>query len=579
MFRVLAATRRPHTLLLHAPGGHLSGFERIRGLRTLQATSLLDNTAQFALDERVLTTVEGFLASPARDLFPRHHGVHLGDLNRLLFEIDFFDLGILNNAMRRVDEESSGQTHWTLFGYETHLLFAAESEARRIGRVARAWPPRSVAAIRDSQTARRAYTSVEPVQHIWRVPRADVLSVSWTRPMHEMFAAVENQLAAHGAIPAVRVHFGDALPPDQPATGVTVVAAPSPDCFGRLAPPTLPEPVGNLSGPAFEVDNGRFVRSRIDAVRRNAGRQMAFIETVSRLLDAVQPRVVAVGNDRWWVGQAVVRLAQLRGIPTLCLQDGVSSESVVWRWLAADRLLSNGVQLRDLLVRNGIPESRVIATGQPRYDTLPSFAGPEATRRARAQLQLPPDRQHVLYPTQYDQDRGYVEGIVRACLELPNVHLMLRPHPSESSAFHEALVRAHPDRIRLCREERIETLVAACDVLVAKSSTTTLEAAMLGKNVIIVHDHGQRVLPHTEALKPIFVKTAAELPDALRALANGSFALDVNAARATFEYYCGPFDGKSSARAAEQFALALEGSAQMAQRGSRDGDAFPPSAT
>ncbi len=580
LFRMFAAAKRPDTLLLHAPGGELCGLERLTGIRTLQATSLLDRAADLALDDWVQERVEGLLASPARELFPRHHGVHLGDLNRLIFEIDFLNLGMLNTAMRLVEAETPAQTQWTLLGHETHLLFAAETEARRIGRVARAWPPRAVAAIRDSQAAHPAHTRVEPVQHVWRVPRAEVLTVSWTRPIHEMFAAVEQELPAFGATPAVRVHFGDALPPEQQAPGVTVVTAPAPESFGRLAFPAISESVGELSGPAFDVDNGRFVRHRIEVVRRNAGRQMAFIEAVSRLLDAVQPRVVAVGNDRWWVGQAVVRLAQLRGIPTLCLQDGVGSEAVVWRWLAADKLLANGVQLRDLLIRHGIPEHRVIAAGQPRYDRLPAFAGPEVTRRMRAQLRLPADRQHVLYTTQYDQDHGFVEGIVRACMETPNVHLMLRPHPSESSAFHEGLVRAHPDRIRLCRDERIETLVAACDVLIAKSSTTTLEAAVLGKQVIIVHDHGSRVLPHTEALKPMLLQTAAELPGALRAVADGSFALDAETARAAFEYYCGPYDGKSSARVAEQFALALEQSAPaMAQRGSRDGDAFPPSTT
>jgi hypothetical protein len=544
-------------LLLHAPGGAFEGLDRLRETRLLQPAELLDRAAQQAVDDWATDAVRGLLTGPGRALFASHQDVHLGELNRLALDIDYLTLGTLNAAMRRAEHDLSYPVTWTLLGHDSGMLSASAYAAEQRGHRAYVLPPRPVAAIRDARARRRAATPLPPSRQDWRLPRADVLMISWTRPIDEMFAAVEEHLARHGATPALRVHFGD--PPTERAElpGVSVVHAPAPESFGRMAPPAFGRVCGTLAGPAFDVDGGRFLQDRIAMVQRRVGPQMAFIDAAARMLDVVQPRLVVVGNDRWWVGQAVVQLARLRGIPTLCLQDGVAADAATWRWCAADRMLANGDQLRDVLARNGVAADRLVVTGQPRYDRLRALGAPDAACRIRARLGLPRNRRLVLFPSQYDQDPAFVEGIVDACLRVPDVHLMLRPHPSEPSTFHESLMNGRRDRVTLCRHEPIEWLVTACDALVAKSSTTTLEAAMLGKPVIVVHNRGTPMFAHLEAIRPILLHTADEIPSALRRLHDGSLAVDRDAGRKAFEYYCGPFDGESSARVAAQFAAAL----------------------
>src|SRR2546421_2444696 len=51
--------------------------------------------------------------------------------------------------------------------------------------------------------------------------------------------------------------------------------------------------------------------------------QVRHLWAADTALDLLQPEVILVGNDRWWGGQTFVQLARQRGIPSVCVQDGV----------------------------------------------------------------------------------------------------------------------------------------------------------------------------------------------------------------------------------------------------------------
>jgi UDP-N-acetylglucosamine 2-epimerase len=279
-------------------------------------------------------------------------------------------------------------------------------------------------------------------------------------------------------------------------------------------------------------------------------------------LELLQPEVVVVGNDRWWGGQTFVQLARRRGIPSVCVQDGVAGENACWWWLSADRLAAAGAQLVEMLVRHGVPPERCRVTGQPRYDVL-TRSGPDDQRTARAALGLDPSTFAVLFAAQSMHGPDYAWGVVSALLAVPGIHVILRPHPSDPSDLWERLRREHgSERVTLHRTGDSLTLVRACDALVTQHSTIVLEAALLGKPVVTAEFGGlhgpTRVIPGVVATQ---VRGLEELTREVQRLAT-----EVHTARpkpsqsrqAALEAMVGPVDGRAGERVAELVAEVLQ---------------------
>lgn len=552
MMRLAARAHRPRAILAYTPGSGLGGLRAPLDVPVVRASELVDRSEISDVARRTLHAVEGLFHAPARECFPIVNGVHLGELNRLALLGALTIVETLTAAMRTM-EAADGVRNWILIGHERQLLSALAWQARERGRAATVWRSRFGERLRDAYgMVRRSTAPGGSLPHDWDVEPADLMMISWTRPMDEMFVAVEDRLAASTGVRSLRVHFGDDIGRAAPSRrGVALLRAPAAERFGNLAVPAAAMELGacGLSEMrVVEMDNGNFLRHHISRMERRYSSQAAFIDAADRLLRQVKPRVLVVGNDRWWIGQSMVQLARQLGIRTLCLQDGVSSDLAVWRWCSAERVMTNGSHLRDLLLSEGVDARRIEVTGQPRYDNLGSYAGAVATKEARVRLALADTDLVVLFPTQYDQDEGYVERVVTACLEEPRVRLLLRPHPSGSTEVHRRLCNRFPTRVSLHREEPINELIAACDLLVVESSTTALEAAMVGKLVVIVNEHGAPPHDHVAFLDPITVSSASSIPEIIRAFLGGELRADQMKGRSAFERFCGLADGQSATR-------------------------------
>ena len=100
--------------------------------------------------------------------------------------------------------------------------------------------------------------------------------------------------------------------------------------------------------------------------------------------------------------------------------------------------------------------------------------------------------------------------------------------------------------------------MTACDVLVVESSTTALEAAVLGKMVVVVREHAGRILEHVRAINPHVLLAIDALPAALAEIRAGRLMPDLAAGRAAFERFCGPLDGHAGDRVAAAIASAQQ---------------------
>jgi len=287
-------------------------------------------------------------------------------------------------------------------------------------------------------------------------------------------------------------------------------------------------------------------------------------------LELLQPEVILVGNDRSWAGQAFAHVARRRGIPSVCVQDGVAGDVPWWWWLTADRLAATSAQLVEMLVRHGVSPHRCTVTGQPRYD-LVVRSGPADPRAARAAVGVPPGFS-VLFAVQTMHGQDYVAGVIAALLAVPGIHVMLRPHPSDRRTLWDRLMRQlGPERLTLHRGGDSLTLVRACDALVTQHSTVVLEAALLGKPVITADFGGL----HGPA--PVFSGAIAtrvggleDLTKQVQRLANAAHGSNGHLRRSPHalpDAALGPADGHAGERVAALVAELLRGASLSGARG------------
>ena len=159
-----------------------------------------------------------------------------------------------------------------------------------------------------------------------------------------------------------------------------------------------------------------------------------------------------------------------------------------------DRFAVYGEFAKETVCRLGAyPAERVWMTGATRLDHL--VTSPPDSFEARRRLGLPADKQIVLIPT---QTAAWFPSAVRAALDFlkgrRSCLVCLKIHPKRvampAEAYRNLAREVGADNV-LVFDDRYEDLLAACDVLVSASSTTVLEAILLGRTTICANFSGE----------------------------------------------------------------------------------------
>lgn len=530
---------RPDALVLYAPGGGAADLRDI--LPDVPRRSVFDwltERGRRAADDRTL--------SISRHVVPLDAPTTLGLGDRLLL----FNALDLQDSLRRFAQMSAvcrgaatqGATAIRLFTLDRALADALVSDAAEYGGSIRAsrWLA-GVAALASSARRTRPPATAAPVPSTPALPPSPIVLVSWTRPMDVMMAALHDAAASQGRTDIMHLHHATAsvspaahcrpLPADVAHDADALAAA-----MRAAAEPRLP-PGGA----------GIVLRGAIADARPHLAQQEAHFEAVGRWLTEVSPRAVVVGNDRWWVGSAWVLAARERGLPTLCVQDGIAADMPQWRWLTADRIATNGRHLKRLLEADGLAAERAVVVGQPRYDAMLRPEPAARTAATRAALELPGHRTVLLFATQYGQDAPVVRHVVEQVLRVPELFLLLRPHPSEDQTLHRALAAsAPPERMALAAEVPIDQLLHCSDAVAVQSSSVAFEAEILGRPLLLVDFTGQPMPDSFSHLRAERVTDEAQLAPALRRLAR--VRPGDRLPPPDDPEYIGPLDGACSAR-------------------------------
>lgn len=242
------------------------------------------------------------------------------------------------------------------------------------------------------------------------------------------------------------------------------------------------------------------------------GRIAKFLDMSHRLLAAVRPNVVLMVNERSAFEMSLVVAARRAGVPTVAVQHGVIHPEH-WNYVyepgevspqggdhspfvpIPDQTAVYGEYDRRLLTTLGsFPANAVVVTGQPRYDVLALARHIYVRKDWAKRMGVPAESRLILWithatDTPINEHTLITRALLRSVARVPNTFLLVKPHP-DVDEVRLRVIRSAATEVGfrgLLLDRRVETLelLGVCDLMITKASTAVIEAAALGKPVIV----------------------------------------------------------------------------------------------
>lgn len=259
-------------------------------------------------------------------------------------------------------------------------------------------------------------------------------------------------------------------------------------------------------------------------LERRAPALAVWVDVFHRLFDVRAIDAVVVDEDALEFRRALVRVAAVRGVPSLVLLHATTPsfcEGFDIAPLGATRIAVGGEGLKKDCVRWGIDPARVVVNGVPRYE---SFAAAPAPARPKPLLAFAATYYNVLF-----DPRGDRRDIERACRDLftaaavrrDKLDLVVKRYPRDPDPEWIARLAAEsglPDvQFAPNGDERdLSAFFGACDFAATFPSGALTEAFLLGRPTLVL-GHLSR-LSGVEALAPCREFTASDAASVGRVL-------------------------------------------------------------
>lgn len=185
-------------------------------------------------------------------------------------------------------------------------------------------------------------------------------------------------------------------------------------------------------------------------------------------------------------------LGKRMNIPCMDIQFGlVGDEAVEWRFFAADCVAVWGAASKEALLKQGVPESKILLTGSPRHDAL-LHPVESKIMDSRRKLNLVAGRKVILLASTYT-DSTHTEysspetlremkcAVFEAAEKIPEITLVVKPHPHEDVRETQALAGGAKNIVFADKTSDIRDLIAICDAFISFGSTATIDALIANR--------------------------------------------------------------------------------------------------
>ncbi len=308
----------------------------------------------------------------------------------------------------------------------------------------------------------------------------------------------------------------------------------------------------------------------VPMVRASVGRMAYWAASVDAICKCIESAGEACGmlvtEEMYKVGKRYIAAAKKLGIPSIGVQHGSIFPSHLVYILPPEQLEDApicdyfavyGEYAAHVLSDIGsYPKDRIWITGSPRFDQLATKKpNPEDARR---RLGLNVESRIILVATQdYEWFPEAVIAICELCKDRSDMVVAVKMHPNDRSlSYCRQRCQVLKAENTLFFDDRFDDLLEACDVLISGTSTTILEATVMGRKTICVNFSGEQdPYPFAEEGPSIGARTYKELEEALSTVFDVPAEAFDERRRAFLERHLGPtMQGKSAVTLSKRIA-------------------------
>lgn len=185
--------------------------------------------------------------------------------------------------------------------------------------------------------------------------------------------------------------------------------------------------------------------------------------------------------------RAVLVVAVELGVPTVRIEDVLALRPRIHPAFVPDvvaDIVCVGSRIAAAnVVAQGVPADHVRLTGNPAFDRL-AHLDPAAGRALRRDLGIADDGSLMLFTAEEDEHPAISELAAAVETAVPRARLAVRRHPNFRHAGPAAYLGSPRTRATLLDREPLDAVLSAADVVLTVSSTTAIEAILLGRPVV-----------------------------------------------------------------------------------------------
>jgi UDP-N-acetylglucosamine 2-epimerase len=238
------------------------------------------------------------------------------------------------------------------------------------------------------------------------------------------------------------------------------------------------------------------------------------LELARSLLSELNPDLLLLVNEYGHFERSLLIAAKERNIPVLAIQHGNFTPSHQGYIYHRDDISPDGAVTepfcpipdlttvwgscfkRLLTETSAYPENKVVVTGNPGYDILSQIRESCTREDVLKPYQIDPSKKIVLWTTQShgltdEENQKNINAVNQAAGELPDCVFIIKQHPNEPekyTRFYESQKQSVLDNIVIVPPKaNILELILTCDMMMAKWSTTIIEAMAMDKDIVVLN--------------------------------------------------------------------------------------------